>query len=89
VISTLLFTAFFVMLLAGVPISVALGLAGTGAIWLVKLGILAVPTNVYAGIAKYPLLTIPMFVFAGTIFERSGVAVGFTFNLDSNAFRQL
>jgi len=74
VISTLLFTAFFVMLLAGVPISVALGLAGTGAIWLAKLGILAVPTNVYAGIAKYPLLTIPMFVFAGTIFERSGVA---------------
>ena len=73
-ISALLFTGFFVMLLAGVPISVALGLAGTGAIWLAKLGILAVPTNVYAGIAKYPLLTIPMFVFAGTIFERSGVA---------------
>lgn len=69
-----LFGGFFVMLLVGVPISVALGLAGTGAIVAAKLGILAVPTNVYAGIAKYPLLTIPMFVFAGTIFDRSGVA---------------
>jgi len=74
VISTGLFLGFFALLLIGVPISVALGLAGTGAIFAAKLGILAVPTNVYAGIAKYPLLTIPMFVFAGTIFERSGVA---------------
>jgi tripartite ATP-independent transporter DctM subunit len=62
------------MLLLGVPIAVALGLAGTVAIASAHLGILAVPTNVYAGIAKYPLLTIPMFVFAGTIFDRSGVA---------------
>lgn len=69
-----LFAAFFVMLLLGTPIAVSLGLAGTGAIVAAKLGILAVPTNVWAGIAKYPLLTIPMFVLAGTIFDRSGVA---------------
>ena len=73
-ISAGLFTGFFLLLLVGVPISVALGLAGTGAILAAKLGVLAVPTNVYAGIAKYPLLTIPMFVFAGIIFDRSGVA---------------
>ena len=69
-----LFGGFFALLLLGVPIAVALGLAGTAAIASAHLGILAVPTNVYAGIAKYPLLTIPMFVFAGTIFDRSGVA---------------
>jgi tripartite ATP-independent transporter DctM subunit len=74
VIAAGLFGGFFVMLLLGVPIAVALGLAGTVAIASAHLGILAVPTNVYAGIAKYPLLTIPMFVFAGTIFDRSGVA---------------
>ncbi|HQN18820.1 MAG TPA: TRAP transporter large permease, partial [Syntrophobacteraceae bacterium] len=44
------------------------------AIALAKLGIMAIPTNVYAGIAKYPLLAIPMFVLAGAIFDRSGVA---------------
>ena len=35
---------------------------------------MAFPTNVYAGIAKYPLLAIPMFVLAGAIFDRAGVA---------------
>ena len=73
-IGAFLFLAFAVMLLAGVPIAVALGLAGTGAVVMGQLGVLAVPTNVYTGIAKYPLLTIPMFVLAGTIFDRSGVA---------------
>ena len=30
--------------------------------------------SVYTGIAKYPLLAIPVFVLAGLIFERAGVA---------------
>jgi len=59
---------------AGVPIAASLGLAGTFVIAIAGLGIMAVPTNVYAGIAKYPLLAIPMFVLAGAIFDRSGVA---------------
>jgi len=71
---TLLFGAFFVMLFAGVPIAVSLGLAGTVAIAIGKLGIMAFPTNFYTGIAKYPLLAIPMFVLAGAIFDRAGVA---------------
>jgi C4-dicarboxylate transporter, DctM subunit len=72
--AVILFACFFVFLFIGVPIGVSLGLAGTLAIALAKLGIMAVPTNVYAGIAKYPLLAIPMFVLAGAIFDRSGVA---------------
>jgi tripartite ATP-independent transporter DctM subunit len=70
----LLFGAFFVMLFGGVPIAASLGLAGTMAIALGQLGIMAFPTNVYAGIAKYPLLAIPMFVLAGAIFDKAGVA---------------
>lgn len=69
-----LFALFFLMIFAGVPIAAALGLAGTIVIGLNGLGIMAVPTNVYAGIAKYPLLAVPMFVLAGAIFDRSGVA---------------
>jgi C4-dicarboxylate transporter, DctM subunit len=77
----ILFGAFFIMMFGGVPIAASLGLAGTLAIYLGKLGIMAFPTNVYAGIAKYPLLAIPMFVLAGSIFDRAGVAarlLGFT-----------
>jgi tripartite ATP-independent transporter DctM subunit len=71
----ILFGAFIVMLLAAVPIGVALGLAGTLAIWLASQSMLAVPTNVYAGIAKYPLIAIPMFVLVGSVFDRTGVAL--------------
>ena len=70
----LMFGCFFLLMFGGVPIAAALGLSGTLAIALAQLGIMAVPTNVYAGIAKYPLLAIPMFVLAGAIFDKAGVA---------------
>jgi len=71
----LLFICFVILLFGGVPIAAALGLAGTVAIFYGDLGIMAVPTNVYAGIAKYPLLAIPMFILAGAVFDKSGVAL--------------
>lgn len=78
-IATLLFTGFLVMMLAGVPIGVAMGLAGAACIAIANsdaqwFGLLAVPQNFYAGLGKYPLLAIPMFVLVGSIFDRSGVA---------------
>jgi tripartite ATP-independent transporter DctM subunit len=78
-IPTLLFVAFIALMLLGVPIGAALGLAGAAAIALANtgtqwFGLLAVPQNFYAGLGKYPLLAIPMFVLVGAIFDRSGVA---------------
>src|SRR3546814_5280999 len=61
--------------LIGTPVGVALGLAGAGLIWIADLGVLSVPTSVYTGIAKYPLLAVPMFVLVGALFDRSGVAI--------------
>jgi len=79
-IATLLLVAFVVLMLLGVPIGAALGLAGVAAIALANgetqwWGLLAVPQNFYAGLGKYPLLAIPMFVLVGSIFDRSGVAL--------------
>ncbi len=76
---TLLFVAFLLLMIIGVPVGVSLGVAGTLAIVMSNLdtqwfGLLAVPQNFYAGLAKYPLLAIPMFVLVGSIFDRSGVA---------------
>ncbi len=78
-IASLLFAVFVVMMLAGVPIGAAMGLAGVASIALANadaqwFGLLAVPQNFYAGLGKYPLLAIPMFVLVGSIFDRSGVA---------------
>ena len=63
-IPTLLFVAFVAMMLVGVPIGAALGLAGAACIALANsdaqwFGLLAVPQNFYAGLGKYPLLAIP------------------------------
>lgn len=78
-IAALLFVAFLALMFLGVPIGAALGLAGAAAIALANpetqwYGLLAVPQNFYAGLGKYPLLAIPMFVLVGAIFDRSGVA---------------
>ena len=75
----LLFTVFIVLMLAGVPIGVSLGIGGMVAIALANsdtqlFGLFAAPQNFYASIAKYPLLALPMFVLVGAIFDRSGVA---------------
>lgn len=78
-IAIILFVVFIGLMLLGVPIGVSLGMGGLIAIGLSNLdtqmfGLLAVPQNFYAGLAKYPLLAIPMFVLVGSIFDRSGVA---------------
>ncbi|MFC4519039.1 TRAP transporter large permease [Cupriavidus pinatubonensis] len=78
-VAIILFVLFIGLMLLGVPIGVSLGLGGLVAIGLSNLdtqmfGLLAVPQNFYAGLAKYPLLAIPMFVLVGSIFDRSGVA---------------
>jgi len=70
-----LFAGFALLMVIGVPIGVCLGLAGAFAIWLADQSIMAMPTNVYAGIAKYPLIAIPMFVLVGSVFDRTGVAL--------------
>ena len=73
---------FAVLMLIGTPIAVALGLGGVVGI-LIGLDTAAlgtVGTNTYNGIAKYPLIAIPLFILTGMVFERSGVAarlVGF------------
>ncbi|NYT45716.1 TRAP transporter large permease [Alcaligenaceae bacterium] len=78
-IVTTLFIVFAVLMVIGLPVGVALGVAGALAIVMSNLdtqwfGLMAVPQSFYAGLAKYPLLAIPMFVLVGSIFDRSGVA---------------
>ncbi len=72
--SVILLGLFFGLLFVGMPLGVALGIAGVAVLWVEKLGIMAFPTNVWTGIAKYPLLALPVFIVAGMVFERSGVA---------------
>ncbi len=70
----LLFAAFMVLLLLGVPIAVAIGLASIIVIWQADLGLFIISPNFYSGIAKFPLLAIPFFILAGYILERCGIS---------------
>lgn len=70
----LLFGLFAALMFSGVPLAVAMGVAGGVVVAASGLGVMSIPTNVYTGIAKYPLMAIPVFVIAGLIFERAGVA---------------
>lgn len=59
-IPLLLFAGFFLLLFLGVPIGAGLALAGAVAIALEGSGFLSLSTTVYTGVAKYPLLAIPI-----------------------------
>jgi tripartite ATP-independent transporter DctM subunit len=70
----LLFGGFLLLLVAGVPLATALGVSGAAVILAADLGSMSIASNVYSSIAKYPLLALPVFILAGMIFERAGVA---------------
>src|SRR3990167_6948650 len=61
----LFFGCFFLFLFLGVPIVTAIGLTALLFLWQFNLGIQVTAANVYANIAKFPLLAIPFFILAG------------------------
>src|SRR3990170_2869713 len=72
----LLFGLFFVLLVLGVPIVTSIGLTALLFLWQFNLGIQVTAANVYANIAKFPLLAIPFFILAGFVMERVGLSRG-------------
>ena len=68
----LLFVSFFILLLLGTPIALAIGIPSFLVINLGGLGTPVIAPNFFAGIAKFPLLAIPLFILAGFVLEREG-----------------
>ena len=66
--------SFFGLMLVGVPIAYALGLAALiGALW-IDIPLDAVMIQIAAGVNKFSLLAIPFFVLAGAIMAEGGMA---------------
>ncbi|MBI4537773.1 MAG: TRAP transporter large permease [candidate division NC10 bacterium] len=72
----LLFGLFFLLLLLNVPIVTSIGVAGMLCLWQFNLGIQVMAGNLYANIAKFPLLAIPFFILAGYVMDRVGLSRG-------------
>jgi len=69
-----LFFGFFLLLILGTPIAVAISVPTFLVIWIADLGTPVIAPNFFAGIAKFPLLAIPLFILAGFILERCGIS---------------
>ncbi len=64
------------MLFMGVPIVVGVGITALVFLWSYNLGIIVMSANVFANIAKFPLLAIPFFILAGFLMDRVGISRG-------------
>jgi C4-dicarboxylate transporter DctM subunit len=68
---------FLVLMLLGVPIAFALGIAGTVGVFYAPGGTALLPIvaqTLFGSLNSFPLLTIPLFIFAGTLMAQAGVA---------------
>lgn len=68
-----LIVAFAVLLVVGVPIAFALGLAGMVGILVKDLALVTVPTRMFTGIDSFILLSAPFYILAGEVMNRGGV----------------
>lgn len=72
----LVFGIFIALIIFGVPIGVALGTAGIGAIVNFDLGIAMISRNFEANISKFSLIAIPFFILAGILMDKARIVDG-------------
>ncbi len=73
-ITAILFSVFFILLLIDVPIAICLGASSLVAILAAGQKLSVVAVNTYSGISKTLLLAIPFFVLAGNIMAKAGIS---------------
>lgn len=69
----LLFLIFLLLLVFGIPIAFALGLASFVYILFSDLPFIVIPQKMYAGLDVFVLLSIPGFILAGNLMNASGI----------------
>lgn len=71
----ILFAAFFLMLIIGVPIAAALGVASViSVIFGSHLPLLLLPQKMFNGINSFPFMAIPLFLLAGNIMAEAKIS---------------
>ena len=66
--------SFFLLVLTGLPVAYAMGLAALLGAWWIDIPLDAVMIQVAGGVNKFSLLAIPFFVLAGAIMAEGGMA---------------
>ncbi len=70
----ILIGAFLLLVLVGVPISYCLGMASIVTAWYMGFPAVVVAHRIAVGMQSFPLVAIPLFILAGAIMARGGVA---------------
>ena len=70
----ILLGTFFVLMIIGLPVAYAMGLAALVGAWWIDIPLDAVMIQVAGGVNKFSLLAIPFFVLAGAIMAEGGMA---------------
>ena len=70
----LMFIVLLGVLALGVPIPIAVAIGTLVGYYLIDIPFVALAQAMYTGIEPIPLMTIPLFVFAGALMERGGLA---------------
>lgn len=71
----LMFSAMVLAIVLGVPIPIAVAIGTIIGYFLIDIPFVALAQAMYTGVEPFPLLTVPLFVFAGSLMERGGLAV--------------
>lgn len=69
-----MFGALLLAIAIGVPIPVAVAIATVVGYFMIDIPFVAIAQAMYTGVEPFPLLTVPLFVFAGSLMERGGLA---------------
>ncbi len=76
----ILFGVFFVTIVMGIPIAVAVGISSLAAVIYADIPVFVVFQRMFGGVDSFSLLAIPFFVFMGHVMDTGGIArriVGF------------
>ncbi len=78
-VGLILVVTLFVLIFLAVPVYVALGATGTIGLIIISFGpgfgnpMIVIAQSIYTGIGFFPLLAIPLFIFAGEIMNKTGI----------------
>ena len=72
---TILFLSLFILFLCNVPIALSIGLASLFAFWVHgDLPTVMTIQRLYAGVDSFPLMAVPLFMYAGLLMEAGGIS---------------
>lgn len=72
-VGILLLVVLIVLVMLGVPVAFAIGIASIGSILMGNYQLIILPQKIFAGLDSFPMLAIPFFVLAGNLMTAGGI----------------